>query len=265
MKPSRIRIMLYMLLLIGVLSLILALLSTPYITEGLDEVKPAINIQPKPESDILPKSYIVELMQTKDTTLPTLPAFGAAQPEVFNPETAYYINTISTNNPKAENKSSIFKVDRPNPIVLQMETVKAESFIVIAPQEGGKFPTKFTFDLTNNKDENKLSLDLWGSAPSLENVPSNSIIGADNYTSYPYPKEVFQTKDKEGKLIDGLMMAGLNVGNNALNIIGVGRIFDRNFTDIGEVQNMNDKISITCNNSNGITGIVIYLGKAVSE
>jgi hypothetical protein len=253
---------------IAVLMLILALLncstdkSNNPLTEGLDEIKPAIGVQPKKESDILPKSYIVELTQTKDTTMPKLPTLAAAQPDVFNPETAYYINTVSANNPTAENKRAIFKVDKPSPIVLHMETAKAESFIAIAPQEGGKFPPKFTFTLTNNIEANKLNMDLWGTSPSLTNVPSNSIVGSDNYAGYPYPKEVFQTKDKNGKLVDGLLVGGLNIGNNALNIIGVGRLFDRNFTDIGEVQNLSDKITIDCTESKGLTGILIYLGKA---
>ena len=272
MKLSRSHIIVYMLTMIAVLMLILALLncstekSNNPLTEGLDEIKPAIGIQPKKESDILAKSYIVELIQTKDTTTPALPGLAAVtNPDIFNPETAYYINTVSANNPTAENKRAIFKVDKPSPIVLQMETVKTESFIAIAPQEGGKFPPKFTFTLTNNIEENKLSMDLWGTSPALTNVPSNSIIGSDNYAGYPYPKEVFQTKDKSGKLVDGLLAGGLNIGNNALNVIGVGRIFDRNFTDIGEVQNLSDKITITCTDSKGLTGIFIYLGKAETK
>ena len=268
MKLSRSHIIVYMLTMIAVLMLILALLncstekSRNPLTEGLDEIKPAIGVQPKKESDILPKSYIVELTQTKNTTMPALPTLAASQPDVFNPETAYYINTVSANNPTAENKRAIFKVDTPGPIVLHMETAKAESFIAITPQEGGKFPPKFTFTLTNNIEANKLNMDLWGTSPSLTNVPSNSIVGSDNYAGYPYPKEVFQTKDKNGKLVDGLLVGGLNIGNNALNIIGVGRLFDRNFTDIGEVQNLSDKITIDCTESKGLTGILIYLGKA---
>jgi len=271
MKLSRSHTIIYMLTMIAVLMLILALLncstekSNNPLTEGLDEIKPAIGIQPKKESDILPKSYIVELTQTKDTTTPKLPSLAAAQPEIFNPETAYYINTVSANNPAADNKSAIFKVDKPSTIVLHMETAKAASFIAIAPQEGGKFPPKFTFTLTNNIEANKLSMDLWGTSPTAANVPSNSIVGSDNYAGYPYPKEVFQTKDKSGKLVDGLLVGGVNIGNNALNIIGVGRIFDRNFTDIGEVQNLSDKITIDCADSKGLTGIFIYLGKAETK
>jgi hypothetical protein len=45
----------------------------------------------------------------------------------------------------------------------------------------------------------------------------------------------------------------------------VGRIFDRNFTDIGEVQNLGDKITIACTDSKGLTGIFIYLGKAETK
>jgi hypothetical protein len=271
MKLSRSHIIVYMLTMIAVLMLILALLncstekSNNPLTEGLDEIKPAIGIQPKKESDILPKSYIVELIQTKDTTTPKLPSLAATQPEIFNPETAYYINTVSANNPTADNKSAIFKVDQPSPIVLHMETAKAVSFIAIAPQEGGKFPPKFTFTLTNNIEANKLSMDLWGTSPTAANVPSNSIVGSDNYAGYPYPKEIFQTKDKSGKLVDGLLVGGVNIGNSALNIIGVGRIFDRNFTDIGEVQNLGDKITIECTESKGLTGIFIYLGKAETK
>lgn len=277
MKPSRTRVMLYMLLLIGVLSLILALLSSPYymayITgskeglEGLEGGEGAlVNVVPTPESNILPKPYMVELTQTKESTLPEMPSYGATPTDVFNQDTSYYINTVSVNRPKTLNKSAIFKVDRPTNIVLQMETFKTESFIVITPQEGGKFPSKFVFVLTNDIAETKLSLDLWGVSPTNESVPSNSIIGSDNYIGYPYPQEVFETKDKDGKLVDGVLVGGLNIGNNALNIIGVGRIFDRKFTDIGEVQNMGDKITITCNASKGLTGILIYLGKAtISE
>jgi hypothetical protein len=277
MKLSRTRVMLYMLLIIGVLSLILALLSSPYymayITgskeglEGLEGGEGAlVNVVPTPESNILPKPYMVELTQTKETTLPDMPSYGATPTDVFNQDTSYYINTVSVNRPKTLNKSAIFKVDQPTNIVLHMETFKTESFIVITPQEGGKFPSKFVFVLTNNIAETKLSLDLWGVSPTNDSVPSNSIIGSDNYIGYPYPQEVFETKDKDGKLVDGVLVGGLNIGNNALNIIGVGRIYDRKFADIGEVQNMGDKITITCNASKGLTGILIYLGKAtVSE
>jgi hypothetical protein len=266
-----------MLLIIGVLSLILALLSSPYymayITgskeglEGLEGGEGAlVNVVPTPESNILPKPYMVELTQTKETTLPDMPSYGATPTDVFNQDTSYYINTVSVNRPKTLNKSAIFKVDQPTNIVLHMETFKTESFIVITPQEGGKFPSKFVFVLTNNIAETKLSLDLWGVSPTNDSVPSNSIIGSDNYIGYPYPQEVFETKDKDGKLVDGVLVGGLNIGNNALNIIGVGRIYDRKFADIGEVQNMGDKITITCNASKGLTGILIYLGKAtVSE
>jgi len=271
MKPSRTRVMLYMLLIIGVLSLILALLSSPsymaYITgmkEGLsDEIKPAMDIAPL-ESDILPKTYTVEMIQVKEAALPTLPSVSEEKTDVYNPETVYYINTVSANRPKMVNKSAIFKVDAPTTVALYMETVKTESFIAIAPQEGGRFPTKFEFTLTNDIEKNKLSLDLWGASPTAENVPSNSIIGSDNYAVYPYPKDTFQTKDKEGKLVDGLLLGGLNIGNNAFNIINSGRLFNRQFTDVGEVKNLDNKISITCNNSAGITGILLYLGKATT-
>ena len=263
MTTSRIRIIIYMLLIIAILFLLLGLLSTP-VKEGLD-VKPVANITPKPESDIQPKTYTVELLQVKDTAMAAIPTFGAMAPQVFNPETAYYINTVSSIKPATINKKAIFKVDNPGPVVLQMETNKAENFIVIVPQEGGKFPEKFTFKITNNVAENKLNMDLWGSTPSIENVPSNSVIGSDNYRSFPYPMEIFQTKDKNDKLVDGLMIGGLNIGNNALNIIGGGRLFDRNFTDIGDVQNLSEDIKVNCNDSKGITGILIYLGKAIKQ
>ena len=95
-------------------------------------------------------------MKDKNTDLPT---FGATPTERFNPDSAYYINTVSFNRPKIKNKSSIFKIDKPTSIVLQMETARGESIICIAPQEGGKFPSKFNFTLTNFIDENKLSMD----------------------------------------------------------------------------------------------------------
>jgi hypothetical protein len=264
MTISRGRTILYIILIIAILVLILGLLSNST-KEGLEDknqVIPVANVQPNPESEIQPKTYAVELLQVKDSAV--VPGFGIVTPDIFNPETAYYINTVSRSNPKLINKKAIIKVDTPAEVVLQMETKRAESFIVIAPQEGGKFPAKFTFKLTNNMKENKLGLNLWGSSPVISAAPSNSIIGSDNYTVFPYPKEMFKTKDEANKMIDGIMVGGVNIGNNALNIIGIGRLFDRQFTDIGEVQNINDVMTITCDDSKGVTGILIYLGKAAT-
>lgn len=278
---------------------ILGLLSSNI--EGLDELKPAANIAEKPKSNIQPKRYGVELLQVKDDAIAVgIPGLGASlqsEQKQFNPETSFYINAISASRPDLDNKSdivnkteletetenklevkptpkpepkkeykaAIFKADRPETIVLNMETEKVTSFIAVAPQAGGVFPPKFNFTLTNNLAENKLSLDLWGTSPSIENAPSNSIIGSDNYTSFPYPPELFETKEKDGTLIDGIKIGGINIGNNALHIIGVGRIFDRKFGDIGEVQNMNDTLNVVCNNSAGITGMLFYLGRAVTQ
>ena len=310
MAISRTRTIIYMLLAIFILLILLWLISTYTILgllssniEGLDELKPVANIEPKPESNIQPKRYGVELLQVKDDALAAgIPSFGASAQSTqkqFNPETSFYINAISSSRPELDNKkdivnkteleekpetenkldakpkpkpeakkeykAAIFKADRPDTIVLNMETEKVTSFIAVAPQAGGVFPPKFNFTLTNNLAENKLSLDLWGSSPAIENAPSNSIIGSDNYTSFPYPPELFETKEKDGTLIDGIKIGGINIGNNALHIIGVGRIFDRKFGDIGEVQNMNDTLNVVCNNSAGITGMLFYLGRAVTQ
>lgn len=303
MAISRSRTIIYILLTILILLILLRLLSSNI--EGLDELKPAANIEEKPKSNVQPKKYTIELYQEKEEgTLAGVPTFGAnaqSTEKVFNPETIFYINAISSSQPDVDNKSDIvnkielevekkelevekkdenpikkpepeakkeykaavFKVDRPETIVLHKETEKVTSFIAVAPQAGGIFPKKFNFTITNPVDENKLSLDLWGTSPAIENTPSNSIIGSDNYTSFPYPPELFETKEKDGTLIDGLKIGGINIGNNALHIIGIGRIFDRKFGDIGEVLNFNNTINVVCNNSAGITGMLFYLGRAV--
>lgn len=300
MAISRSRTIIYILLTILILLILLRLLSSNI--EGLEELKPKANIEDKPKSNVLPKKYTIELYEEKEEgTLAGIPSFGAnaqSAEKVFNPETTFYINAISSGQPDVDNKSDIvnktelevekkelevdkkpiktpepeakkeykaavFKVNRPETIVLHKETEKITSFIAVAPQAGGIFPKKFNFTITNPVEENKLSLDLWGTSPAIENAPSNSIIGSDNYTSFPYPPELFETKEKDGTLIDGLKIGGINIGNNALHIIGVGRIFDRKFGDIGEVQNLNNTLNVMCNNSSGITGMLFYLGKAV--
>lgn len=310
MAISRTRTVIYILLTILILLILLWLLSSNI--EGLVGLKPEANIEEKPKSNIQPKKYTIELYQVKEETIAAgIPSFGAnaqSEEKVFNPETTFYINAISSSQPDVDNKSDIvnktelevddeskiktikkpvipkkeidiipkperepkkeykaavFKVDRPETIALHMETEKVTSFIAVAPQAGGIFPKKFNLTITNPVADNKLSFDLWGTSPAIENAPSNSIIGSDNYTSFPYPPELFETKDKDGTLVDGLKIGGINIGNNALHIIGVGRIFDRNFNDIGEVQNMNDTLNVVCNNSTGITGMLFYLGKAV--
>ena len=302
MAISRSRTIIYILLTILILLILLRLLSSNI--EGLIGVnpKPKANIEEKPKSNVQPKKYTIELYQEKEEgTLAGVPTFGAnaqSTEKVFNPETIFYINAISSSQPDVDNKSDIvnkielevekkelevdekpiktpepeakkeykaavFKVNRPETIVLHKETEKITSFIAVAPQAGGIFPKKFNFTITNPVEENKLSLDLWGTSPAIENAPSNSIIGSDNYTSFPYPPELFETKEKDGTLIDGLKIGGINIGNNALHIIGVGRIFDRKFGDIGEVQNLNNTLNVMCNNSSGITGMLFYLGKAV--
>ena len=302
MAISRSRTIIYILLTILILLILLRLLSSNI--EGLIGVnpKPKANIEEKPKSNVQPKKYTIELYQEKEeSTLAGVPTFGAtaqSTEKVFNPETTFYINAISSGQPDVDNKSDIvnktelevekkelevdekpiktpepeakkeykaavFKVNRPETIVLHKETEKITSFIAVAPQAGGIFPKKFNFTITNPVEENKLSLDLWGTSPAIENAPSNSIIGSDNYTSFPYPPELFETKEKDGTLIDGLKIGGINIGNNALHIIGVGRIFDRKFGDIGEVQNLNNTLNVVCNNSSGITGMLFYLGKAV--
>ena len=109
MAISRSRTIIYILLTILILLILLRLLSSNI--EGLDELKPAANIEEKPKSNVQPKKYTIELYQEKEEgTLAGVPTFGAtaqSTEKVFNPETTFYINAISSGQPDVDNKSDI--------------------------------------------------------------------------------------------------------------------------------------------------------------
>jgi len=147
--------------------------------------------------------------------------------------------------------------DKVTDIKLPMETNKLNSYIALSPKDGKYFPSNFELKITNKVDVNKYNYELWGTTPGRETAPSNGVISADNIKSMPYPEELYTIKNTD------VIIKNINIGNNALNIVSIGTIFDGNFNAIGNVDNVNNDIIISCDKAEKVTGILIYIGAPV--
>jgi len=191
--------------------------------------------------------------------------------------TIFDITAVSEKKPTQTPNKDSFKVNEKKTINIPTEISTFTGAIVITPQGGNKFPTKFILKLTNNIGRNKILFTPWGSGP-VEKMPINNMIGPDNYGTFNYNTGIFSTKDPSGKLIDGLSVGGLNIGKNAINAMTVGTIYDRKNIPLGNPNDPGNVITITvpvgdlgysqnvftinCNNADNATGIIVHLAKA---
>jgi len=166
-----------------------------------------------------------------------------------NKNSSYLISSTSEKSPNQNVNAKPFKINKNTTVSIPLETSKFNNYIVIAPDSKSIFPPNFTLTITNYQNENGLQVTLWGSNKNIS--VTNGLIGSYNIDKTPY----------SGYIIDnGIKIAGLNIGNNALNIFSTNDIYDNKYNKIGSVSDVNNAITINCTNSAGITGILIYLG-----
>lgn len=170
-----------------------------------------------------------------------------------NPKSTYLISSTSEETPSSNTNSQNFTINNNTTVTIPIETSKFNDYIVITPDSKSSFPPNFTLTITNNETENGLQITLWGSNKS--SLPNNGLIGAYNIDKTPYVISNFVVDSK-----NGLTLAGLNIGNNALNIFSSNDIYDNKYNIIGNVKELDNVITINCTNAKGITGILIYLG-----
>ena len=173
------------------------------------------------------------------------------------------------------------------------------NLMIITPKTNDTFPNQFTMTVVNNTENNKYQLDLWGDFFNNENKKrppgnANVVLNKDNLTDYfnkglatiGYNKTVFG--DSCFKITDNYEcpVNGLNIGENAINIIESGNIFNSKGATIGSIKHNFEKSpkqklaermakkngeestddlpaegthTLTITNGEGITGILLYL------
>jgi hypothetical protein len=210
----------------------------------------------KPTSMVLPKKFDVLIKDT--ATYSDSQLQGGATFEKQNSGFGYLISSTSEEMPNQNGTPQAFGLGETTTVTIPIETSKFNDYMVIAPNATSTFPPNFTITITNRQSDNGMQTWLWGSTPTRESVPTNNVIGSDNIDKTPYVKGAFIVDPAKG-----LTVAGLNIGNNAINIVGNNNIYDKNFVSIGTVSSSENVITINCTNSKGITGIFIYLGFTV--
>jgi hypothetical protein len=209
----------------------------------------------KPTSMVLPKKFdvlIIDSATYTDAQIQSRSTFA-----IKNANSGYLISSTSEETPNQNTTPQAFSLGQTTTVTIPIETSKFNDYMVIAPNSNSTFPPNFTLTITNRQSDNGMQTWLWGSTPSRESVPTNNIIGSDNINKTPYLPGAFLADPTKG-----LTVAGLNIGNNAINIVGNNNIYDKNFVSIGTVSSSDNVITINCTNSKGITGIFIYLGFA---
>jgi len=209
----------------------------------------------QPKSMVLPKNF--DILLADSTTYDEEEIKSRNTFSSKNPGASYSISSTSEEMPNQNTVPQPFGLGETKTVTIPLETSKFNDYIAIAPDAKSAFPPSFTLTITNKESENGMQIWLWGSMPSRGSVPTNGIIGSDNLNKTPYVASAFLTDPA-----NGLTIAGVNIGNNALNIVGDNIIYDKNFKNIGTVSSNESSITVNCTNSKGITGILIYLGFA---
>ena len=290
MINKRIKGIVTIVLIIIILLLTLGYLSYP-ICEGItaQEIKDEANaatdakIQAtKPQSIIKPFKYTVTITDTKEYPVKILTAQEKLMKERMKtpdddsekkfiekyPNSTYLITSVSEEAPTKSVVPVEFKLNTTTPVVLPTETSIFNNFYAIAPKYGSKFPEKFSLNLTNMADENGgVSVFLWGDITNATSIPKNNVIGIDNILSTPYNvlstpcnKNIFSVKDASGNDAPQLLVGGVNIGQNALNIYGQGSLYNRQNNVIGAVDASTNITRLNCSNSKDITGMLIFMG-----
>lgn len=202
----------------------------------------------------------------------------------------YEITSISSDGTKIDERPTIFKENTPQQVTLKSiltdtkEDLKTQnSFIIISPKTATVFPNSFKLKLENNVDENKIQFDLWGDTYINKNESrptgnSNTIIGNHNLPSYILsPEDECSSLFSYNKVLfsDGCLKKSgkdcsvnkLNIGNNIINVIQSGGIFDNKGQKIGNATKSNkrntmsmDTIEIDIENHKEVTGLLLYIG-----
>ena len=170
------------------------------------------------------------------------------------------------------------------------------NLMIITPKTNDTFPNQFTMTIVNNTENNKYQLDLWGDFFNNENKKrppgnANVVLNKDNLTDYfnkglitiGYNKTAFG--DSCFKITDNYEcpINGLDIGDNAINIIESGNILNSKGKVIGSINHKFEKSAkqkarakatpdsttddlptdgthtLTITNGEGITGILLYL------
>ena len=200
-----------------------------------DEVdnKTNANIQKnKPQSEPLPKNFDISISDSKNyepLDLENSPIIGRGQRiikkvprfiELF-PNQKYLIS--STTNEKINNTTpQSLDLDQSSVVTLLTETSKFNSYIIIAPDSESMFPPEFKISINNRQFENKIQTWLWGFSITKGSTPTNGIINGDNINNMPYNTKLFKI-DASG----GLAVAGINIGNNAIQAVEVNPILNK--------------------------------------
>jgi len=170
------------------------------------------------------------------------------------------------------------------------------NLLIIVPKTNDTFPNQFTLTIVNNTENNKYQLDLWGDFFNNENKErpagnANKVLNKDNLTDYfntglmpiGYNKNAFG--DSCFNVTDEYEcpVNGLDIGDNAINIIESGDIFNDKGDAIGSIKHKFEKSAkqkakakatpdsttddlptdgthtLTITNGAGITSILLYL------
>jgi hypothetical protein len=232
----------------------------PKYKEGItaNELKQQVELQTKnridaatPVSMVLQKKFNISIKDSAEYTDEQIRSNTTFTGQ--NPKSTYLISSTSEETPSSNTSSEKFTINNNTTVTIPIETSKFNNYIVIAPDSKSSFPPNFTLTMINNETENGLQITLWGSTKS--SLPNNGLIGAYNIEKTPYAISNFVVDSK-----NGVTIAGLNIGNNALNIFSSNDIYDNKYNNIGNVTQVDNVITINCTNAKGITGMLIYLG-----
>tara|TARA_B110000285_G_scaffold231447_1_gene300195 strand:- start:375 stop:1226 length:852 start_codon:yes stop_codon:yes gene_type:complete len=238
------------------------------------------------ENNKNPTNLIITLNSDIDVPIDNPADEGNGIPSKYD----YEITSISSDGTRIDERSTIFKDNTPQQVPLEsintddMESARNQgSFIIISPKTADVFPDSFKFKIENNIQENKLQFDLWGDTYMNENEPrptgnSNTIVGPHNLSGYilspedegssafSYNKIIFSDScfKKSG---NDCIVNKLNIGNNIINVIQSGGIFDNKGQQIGHAKKTNrqkqismDTIEVDIENYKGVTGLLLYIG-----
>jgi hypothetical protein len=279
-------------------------LSTYQLREGItaQEIKDNVenesnkNIEKnKPQSTVVAKNYDVTIVDNKDYPTLELAASRALGPQgrgggmgggdefygrgggapVYKPvhiprfiekfgNQTFIVSGVSETKPNPNAPTKTLLLGETKTMTIPTETEKFYSFIVIAPDSKSEFPPEFKVSISNRQGENGMAPSLWGYSLTKREPHSNGIINPDNSGNL-YPIRKAFSLDPEG----GLVIAGINIGDNAINAVEMSPILNKNSVQIGAVTTAANLIEITCTiptdkitdkATEKITGILIYLG-----
>ena len=170
------------------------------------------------------------------------------------PNASYLVQTIPKEEIDNISKEQEVEFNKEVQLTLPMETSRFSSYMIIRPTKDNRFPKFFTLDITNFPAENKKDYVLWGDSSEVQSSPNNNVITPYNVKSHPHPTDLMQVE--EGSIYIGKH----EMGRKILHIYTLGTIFDNKYANIGNVDTVDDKISIQCSSGHIIDSIMVYFG-----